>query len=286
MAYVNNGTERSLRVSVYKKVGGNYVQGYPKTYDGQQSWGNPGYPTLTDTEARQLSDAEFSARLLAFKTYVEGIEAGADFNTDIVGDGAIRSNTGVCLPTTTTTQPDVFSFSVKYSTYPIGACTGVSDTAYSNKQFPGVGDFLYQDSSLSVPWTKGAAILMVNPNLYGTKTVLIAVVTTGSYGQGEIIDTANGYDCNTTPTTTTTTTVVGTTYYKMIKCDGSTCYMPKEVKDNYEAVHGSISTGSKFYGAIFGDSNYLYLYTGQTVVLATPPSCYITGITATTDSCP
>lgn len=207
MAYVNNGTERSLKVSVYKKVGGNYVQGYPKTYDGQLSWGDISYPTLTDTEARQLSDAEFSARLVAFKSYVASVEPGVDFSTDVVGDGAIRSNEGVCLPTTTTTKQPVWSFVVKYSTSAVlpSACGGIVDTAYSSKQFPGVGDILYADSALSIPWAKGGFVLITNPSIYGTKIVLVAVVS-GTYSIGEIIDTENGYDCNSTPVTTTTTT--------------------------------------------------------------------------------
>ena len=100
MAYVNNGTERSLKVKVYKKVGGNYAQGYPKTYDGQEAF--PGYSALTDTQFRQLSDTDFTTRYNDFVSYVESIEGGVDFDTDIVGDGATREN-AACLATTTTT---------------------------------------------------------------------------------------------------------------------------------------------------------------------------------------
>lgn len=197
MAYVNNGDERSLRISVYKKVGGNYVQGYPVVYDGQNSWGDPIYPTLTDTELRQLSNSEFNDRYNAFISYVITQEPGINFNTDIVGDGAIRTNTGVCLPTTTTTVAPVWEFDIKYGFWPINACTGTVSKAYSNKQFPGVGDFLYRDSALSEPWnlSNGPAILITNPAIYGTKTILMAVVDTAEYDQGEITDVSNGVDC-------------------------------------------------------------------------------------------
>jgi hypothetical protein len=296
MAYVNNGTERSLKVTVYKKVGGNYVQGYPKTYDGQQSWGNPSYPTLTDTQARQLSDADYSARLLAFKSYVESIEPGVSFSADVVGDGAIRSNTGVCLPTTTTTKQPVWSFAVKYSTSLIlpSACEGVVSTAYAKKQFPGVGDFLYADAALSVPWAKGGVVLITSPAIYGTKQILVAVVDTAQYDIGEIIDTQNGYDCSqlsvttttVAPVVTTTTTSAKTKYYLMYKCNGENCYLPEYIKTAYEYVHGEISHGDRFYGAIFENSDYLYTYVGTLYESETAPFCVVNGITKTTDSCP
>jgi hypothetical protein len=100
MAYVNNGTSRSLRVSVNKVVGGNQVQGYPKVYDGQDAF--PGYAALTDEEMRQLSDVDFDTRYAAFVVYVESIEGGLDFDTDISGSGATKADPD-CLPVTTTT---------------------------------------------------------------------------------------------------------------------------------------------------------------------------------------
>ncbi|MBN2661597.1 MAG: hypothetical protein JXR54_10050 [Tannerellaceae bacterium] len=296
MAYVNNGTERSLKVTVYKKVGGNYVQGYPKVYDGQQSWGDAGYPILTDLEARQLTASEFSDRLAAFKAYVATLEPGVDFNDDLIGDGAIRSNTGVCLPTTTTTMQPVWSFAVKYATSAVlpSACGGVVDTAYSNKQFPGVGDYLYADASLTTPWAKGGYVLITSPAIYGTKQVLVAVVNTGTYNIGEIIDTANGFDCSTytttvapTTTSTTTTTVLPIQkYYLMYRCDGETCHLPESVKVAYEYVNGIIQTGDRFYGAIEGNPDYLYTYTGQGYTASVPPTCIVNGISKTSDTCP
>jgi len=99
--WVNNGTSRSLKVTVDKQVGGNPVQGYPKTYDGQQAF--PGYAALTDEEARRLTSSQFTTRYNAFVIYVESIEVGADFDTDVVGTGAIIASDPNCLATTTTT---------------------------------------------------------------------------------------------------------------------------------------------------------------------------------------
>ena len=103
MAYKNNGTSRSLQIEVYKNLGGNPVQGYPKTYNGQESWGNPLYPALTDLEARRLSDAAFSARYIAFATYVSSIEGTLDFNTDITGPGPTKTDASCLVVATTTT---------------------------------------------------------------------------------------------------------------------------------------------------------------------------------------
>ena len=294
MAYVNNGTERSLKVTVYKKVGGNYVQGYPKVYDGQKSWGDAGYPTLTDLEARQLTAAEFSDRLAAFKAYVATQEPGVDFNNDLIGDGAIRSNMGVCLPTTTTTMQPVWSFAVKYGTDRSGgACDGIIDTAYSSKQFPAVGDILYSDSALSVPWAKGEYVLFANPAIYGNRpiTVAVALPVSSTYSVGEIINTTTNAACvsttTTIPATTTTTTRLPIQkYYVMYRCNGSMCYLPESVKVAYEYVNGLIQAGDRFYGAIEGNPDYLYTYTGMGYTSSTTPPCVVNGISRTTDTCP
>lgn len=210
MAYVNNGTERSLKINVYKKVGGNYVQGYPKVYDGQESWGNPTYPTLTDSEFRQLSDVDFTARYSAFQAYVATLEPGINFSTDIVGDGATRVNTGVCLPvstTTTTAAVTVYSFTVRYALFPTDACTGTIASVYSDKAVPQVGDFLYKDYNLTQPWDvdNAGSMLFISPTIYGAKTILVAIVDTSEYELGEIIDILNGYDCGAVVDITTTT---------------------------------------------------------------------------------
>lgn len=108
MAYINNGISRSLKVAITKKIGGVTVLGYPKTYDGQGAF--PGYLALTDTQFAQLSDADFTTRYNDFVNYVEFVEAGVDFATDIVGDGATKTDP-TCLETTTSTTTEcVYTF--------------------------------------------------------------------------------------------------------------------------------------------------------------------------------
>lgn len=211
MGYVNNGTERSLKIEVNKKVGGNQVQGYPKTYDGQEAF--PGYSALTDLQARQLSDADFTTRYDDFVSYVESIEGGLDFDTDIVGDGATRANAECLSVTTTTTSTTtvapVYAFSIRYGNYSVDACNGSTSVVYSNKSKPGIGDFLYKNAGLTQPWdvVGGSSILFVSPKIYADQVVSVAVVNSGAYDPGEIIS-LTGFYCDdvVTPVVTTTTT--------------------------------------------------------------------------------
>lgn len=206
MAYVNNGTERSLKVAVNKIVGGNQVQGYPKTYDGQVSWGNLSYPTLTDEQFRQLSEGDFTARYNAFVAYVEAVENGVDFDTDIIGDGAIRAGASCISTTTTTAALESYSFAVKYGTYPVDACNGAVGLAFATTPVPGVGTVLYKDAGLTQRWDLGAAVLFVSPALYGNEVAGVAVVDTDVYDVGEIM-LLTGYICETQTTTLPVTTV-------------------------------------------------------------------------------
>lgn len=206
MAYVNNGTERSLKVAVNKIVGGNQVQGYPKTYDGQVSWGNLSYPTLTDEQFRQLSEGDFTARYNAFVAYVEAVENGVDFDTDITGDGAIRAGASCISTTTTTAALESYSFAVKYGTYPVDACNGAVGLAFATTPVPGVGTVLYKDAGLTQRWDLGAAVLFVSPALYGNEVAGVAVVDTDVYDVGEIM-LLTGYICETQTTTLPVTTV-------------------------------------------------------------------------------
>ena len=75
-------------------------------------------------------------------------------------------------------------------------------------------------------------------------------------------------------------------YYKLLKCDGTYCYMEQAVKEYYEGLLGTFQSGDMFYGAIEGDSNYLYTWVGLTEVLETVPTCLISGVSRTTDECP
>jgi len=103
MAYVNTGDKRSLKLTLTKTVGGAIIIGYPKTYDGQLSWGNPSYPALTDTQFKQLTDSQYAARKSAFLSYVESVEAGFDSGTDITNVSIVTDETACPPPPTTTT---------------------------------------------------------------------------------------------------------------------------------------------------------------------------------------
>lgn len=103
MAYVYTGTKRSLKYTLTKTVGGVTVVGYPKTYNGQVSWGNASYPSLTDTAFAQLTTSQYNARLAAFNAYVEGIEAGFDSSTDFTNASTATDLIGCPPPATTTT---------------------------------------------------------------------------------------------------------------------------------------------------------------------------------------
>lgn len=107
MAYVNTGNKRSLSFPITKTVGGVTVVGYPKTYDGQQSWGDANYPALTDIEARQLTDSQYSARKAAFLAYVEAQESGFDSGTDFANTSEVTDETSCPPPPTTTTTTTV-----------------------------------------------------------------------------------------------------------------------------------------------------------------------------------
>ena len=185
MGWVNNGTARSLKITVDKQVGGNQAQGYTITYNGQlagSTWGNPSYLALTDEEMQQLSAADFTTRYNDFVAYVESIEAGLDFTTDIVGDGATKYDPTVCLSTTTTTvyvPPPVYAFAIKYGTYSNDVCTGTSSIVYSSVQVPVVGTILYTNATLTSPWTTsgGEHILFVSPVIYEQFAVQVSITT-------------------------------------------------------------------------------------------------------------
>ncbi len=120
MAYEFNGITRSLKVSVNKIVDGFQAQGYPRTYDGRQAgntWGNPSFAALTYDELSQLSDADFTTRYNAFKSYVEFVE-GCNFATDVVGDGATKSGPWCFLTTTTTISPITTTTTTAIPEYP------------------------------------------------------------------------------------------------------------------------------------------------------------------------
>lgn len=208
MGYANTGFERSLTVSITKTAGGNVVQGYPKTYNGQNAF--PGYLAITDTEMARLSDGDFTTRYNAFVAYVESIESGSDFDTDIVGDGATRFNPSVCLATTTTTTTEApvvsYPFVVTYANTAAEACTKSSAIAYAEVATPTIGTVLYEDSNLTQAWDLGTFVRFNSPVIaeFGTYVVAVSATATAAYAKGEIM-LKTTTDCAATTTSTTTT---------------------------------------------------------------------------------
>lgn len=113
MAWVLTGDCRSLTVIVSKKING--ILQYHRTYYGQDNSSGfltayPLYPALTDEELGRLSEVDYLTRLVDFETWVEGIEAGLDFDTatilveaELVGCPECTTTTTTIPPTTTTT---------------------------------------------------------------------------------------------------------------------------------------------------------------------------------------
>ncbi|MBQ4278365.1 MAG: hypothetical protein IJC16_00230 [Rikenellaceae bacterium] len=93
MAYVNTGMQRSLTFTLTKKVNGTTVS--TTNYDGRLAFGS--YAQISDTELASMDEAQYLARLEAFKAYVEGIEADLDVDqATIAGAQAYRQNLTAC----------------------------------------------------------------------------------------------------------------------------------------------------------------------------------------------
>lgn len=84
----NTGKERATTLTVVKSVGG--VQIYSHVYSLLSAFST--YPAITSTECAELSVANYTARLAAFKTYVESVEVGFTVDTT----SAYRDNLTAC----------------------------------------------------------------------------------------------------------------------------------------------------------------------------------------------
>ena len=71
MAYT--GKQRSLTITVNKTLAGVQVQGYPVTYYGRSAFSFNGndYQTIDALKMTTMPVAEYQARLVDFKAYVE-----------------------------------------------------------------------------------------------------------------------------------------------------------------------------------------------------------------------
>lgn len=87
---INTGMQRAVEFVVTKKVNGEVVEGYPRTYPLKQAFGN--YQETTENELSLMLIDDYMARLGAFKAHVESIDMGAKVDKA----SAYSQNTGLC----------------------------------------------------------------------------------------------------------------------------------------------------------------------------------------------
>lgn len=91
--YVNTGNQRSLTISLAKKINGVVIE--TVIHDGRLAFGS--LPAISNTELVEMPFYAFTSRLEEFKSYVENIENGLIIDECIVaGEEAYRINTTMC----------------------------------------------------------------------------------------------------------------------------------------------------------------------------------------------
>jgi hypothetical protein len=91
----NTGKQRSLTVTINKTIAGVLQDGYPHVHNGRLAFGT--YAAIDTLQMATMPVTDYEARLAAFKTYVEGLEVGIEFDTDtVVGSEAYKINTISC----------------------------------------------------------------------------------------------------------------------------------------------------------------------------------------------
>ena len=80
---MNTGIQRSLTVTIEKKVLGAMQPGYPITYEGKNAFvfGDNNYEAITTQELCDMSEENYNIRLADFKQYVQHVEAGLSIDT-------------------------------------------------------------------------------------------------------------------------------------------------------------------------------------------------------------
>ena len=93
----HTGKQRSLTVVIGKTVAGENQAGYPKTYYGRNEFTHNSvtYPVIDTLKMATMPIDDYTARLAAFKAYVESQEAGLVV-ADVVTETAYRENLTAC----------------------------------------------------------------------------------------------------------------------------------------------------------------------------------------------
>lgn len=93
------GYERSLTVDIDKTIAGEQADGFPHTYYGRNAFthNSTTYDAIDVQRMITMPQTVFDARLAAFMAYIEALESGLVFDTDVVdGYEAHRQNLTAC----------------------------------------------------------------------------------------------------------------------------------------------------------------------------------------------
>lgn len=108
----------------------------------------------------------------------------------------VAANVTIDVRTTVVVPVVYYTFDVKYGHLTAEACTGTPATVYAAVPSPNVGDVIYKDTALTIPWDElfGGSMVFVTPSVHGDYVAILDVVT----NKGEILS-ISGYDCSPDP---------------------------------------------------------------------------------------
>lgn len=186
MGYEVTGFARSLTIRVYKMAYGSVVSGYPKSYDGKTNidflaYYSPLYSSISDDEMAKMSLVDFNTRVDDFKSWLELIEPGLDFDTASImeearissDDCGTTSSTTTILPTTTTTST---SSTTTTSTTSEPTTTTTSTTVLQYRAAMYVGPSAPDISTETViPYSENTQIILNSPTLEGINYFFISI---------------------------------------------------------------------------------------------------------------
>ena len=151
MAYIYNGTERAMSITVNKKLGSVQQNGYPVTY-WIYNYINQSYLANTEQAIQELDAADYAARMLAFIDYIEITEAGFEYDNASVDNADTQANLAGCPVASTTTTLNVTStlYIARVSNSVDDICTAETMNVYSAWYSWEVGTRLFIDENLTI----------------------------------------------------------------------------------------------------------------------------------------
>lgn len=213
------------------------------------------------------------ARKVTVTKYVNGIPQTPvtyPTNTDMANGSFTYSGGSMNIPAIDGDTPHAELSSLSESFY---AAYLVALQAYAQEQQPGLN---FATATVTPGYT---AVIEDDPNCPEPGTPVVVPGTTTTTTTEEEVP----------GTTTTTTTEEGVLYWAFARCPGydpDTCWMEDSVKTAYESSLGVFQSGDRFYGAVEYDPTYLYTFYSTSQVWYSTPSCVITGVSRTEDTCP